>query len=984
MKGIAVKDISEKKIKHFPVVAIGASAGGLEAITELLKNLPVNTGMVYVYIQHLDPDHESMLPSILGRVTKMPVQEAKEAVRIKPDHLYIIPPNREMELANGSLKLSLRPSRPQRHLPINHFFTSLAENYKEKAIGILLSGNPPDGALGLKAIRAEGGISFAQDSSAKFEGMPKYAVSEDAVDLVLSPKRIAEELSKLSQQQNLYQSALQELNKEITTDRDENLQLILRQIHNLTGVDFSHYKINTIKRRIVRRMILHKISSLKDYVGFLKLHTNELQQLYNDLLINVTSFFRDTETYQYLKKTVLPKILKLKTTSEPVRVWIPACSTGQEAYSLAMLLVEALGEKAATTSVQVFATDLSELAINKARLGIYSKDEVASIPVATLNRFFVRIDGSYRIIKSIRDLCVFATHNVLKDPPFSRLDLISCCNLMIYLEPVLQKKMLSTFHYSLNSNGYLMLSKSETLGGSAYLFSQADKKYKIFAKKRDVASKAFFELSFRNNEGINQDTFGKKPITGKVRAEDLDLDKIVDQLLLKKYTPACVVVNEDLDILQFRGSTGLFLEPSPGKASLNLLKMARPALGFELRNIVHKASKTNEPEKKSWVETTQDNQTRKQSVEAVPLRNDSESTEKFFLVVFDEEFLPLAETSKNASKDQKVKRLESELANLREDMRIIVEEQEAANEELQSVNEEIVSSNEELQSINEELETSKEELESSNEELLTINQELQMRNEQLAEIQEYSEAVFTTIREALLILDKNLRIKNANTTFYKAFGVTEEETEGKLLYDLGNGQWNIPRLRDLLEEIIPRNWVMNDFEVIHNFRGIGEKIMVLNARRLVRKLHGEHLILLAIEDITQYKQAQKIIAGREEWFRNMADNSPVMVWKSDVQKNIEFVNKAWLEYRHKEYNETIGKSWIEEMHPDDETRIKKTFDEAFEMKKEFTDQYRLKHNDSYKLILTKGKPSYLHTGEFDGFIGSCVEVPEGIAEGSEK
>jgi two-component system, chemotaxis family, CheB/CheR fusion protein len=351
--------------------------------------------------------------------------------------------------------------------------------------------------------------------------------------------------------------------------------------------------------------------------------------------------------------------------------------------------------------------------------------------------------------------------------------------------------------------------------------------------------------------------------------------------------------------------------------------------------------------------------------------------------VFDEEYLPTVETSKNIAKDKRVKQLETELSNLREDMRIIVEEQEAANEELQSVNEEIVSSNEELQSINEELETSKEELESSNEELLTINQELQMRNEQLAEIQEYSEAVFTTIRESLLILDKNLRIKNANSTFYKTFGVTEEETEGRLLYDLGDKQWNIPRLKELLEEIIPRNWQMNDFEVTHTFPGIGEKMMVLNAKRLVRKLHSEHLILLAIEDITEYRQAQKIIAEREEWFQNMADNSPVMIWKTDGNKTMEFVNKAWLEYRGKEQDKVIGKNWVEveEMQPDDEKRIKKVFDDAFAKKKEFTDQYRLKHNDSYKLILIKGKPSYLHTGEFTGFIGSCVEVPDEIVGG---
>ncbi len=983
MKGVEIKNTAEKKRKSFPVVAIGASAGGIEAITELLKHLPAATGMTYVYIQHMDPDHESMLVSILGRVTKMPVLEAKEATRIKQDHIYIIPPNREMILIDGSLKLSLRPARPKLHLPINQFFVSLAENYKEKAIGILLSGNPPDGALGLKAIKAEGGISFAQDSTAKFEGMPKNAVAEDAVDLVLSPKRIAEELIKLGQQQEQYHIVLQQLNEELISDRDEDIQTILKQIYRLTGVDFSHYKVNTIKRRIVRRMILHQQNNLKDYVGYLKQHSNEAQQLYNDLLINVTSFFRDSESYQYLKKTLLPRIIKLKTPSEPIRIWIPACSTGQEAYSLAMLLMEILGDKAATTSVQVFATDLSELAINKARLGIYTKDEVASIPAATLNRFFVRIDGSYRIIKGIRDLCVFATHNVLKDPPFSRLDMISCCNLMIYLEPSLQKKMLSTFHYSLNTNGYLMLGKSETIGASAYLFSQLDKKYKLYAKKRDVASKAFFELTYQNRDQEAGDPFGKKPLLPKAKPDDFDLDKIVDQLLLKKFTPACVVVNQDLDILQFRGSTGLFLEPAPGKASLNLLKMARPALGFELRNIVIKASKYNEPEKKSWIETVPDGHSKKLSVEAIPLRNDADVIDKFFLVVFDEEYQVLPEISKALTKDKRVKQLETELADLREDMRIIVEEQEAANEELQSVNEEIVSSNEELQSINEELETSKEEMESSNEELLTINQELQMRNEQLAEIQEYSEAVFTTIRESLLILDKNLRVKNANSTFYKTFGATEEETEGKLLYALGNGQWNIPRLKELLEEIVPRNWHMNDFEVTHTFPGIGEKVMVLNARRLVRKLHSEHLILLAIEDITEYSHARKIISEREEWFHNMADNSPVMIWKTNENKGMEFVNKAWLQYRQQEPDQVIGKNWleIEDMHPEDEKRIGKVFDEAFAKRKEFTDQYRLKYNDDYKLILTKGKPSYLHTGEFTGFIGSCVEVPREILGG---
>ena len=976
MKGVEVQKSENKKPQYFPVVAIGASAGGIEAITQLLESLPADTGMSYVYIQHMSPDHESKLTEVLARVTSLPVLEATDKLRVKLNHLYIIPPNRDMVLMDGSLNLNLRPSRPQSHLPINQFFTSLAENYKEKAIGILLSGNAPDGTLGLKAIKTAGGISFAQDGSAKFQSMPKNAISEEAVDLVLSPKQMAEELTKLAQQQNIYHTAIEQLNEETIADKDENLSVILRLVHRLTGVDFSHYKTNTIKRRIIRRMILHKMESFTDYAQYVKHHTNEVQQLYQDLLINVTAFFRDSTAIDYLKKNLLPKITKLKSPSEPIRIWVPACSTGQEAYSLAILLIEVLGEKAASTAVQVFATDLSELAINKARLGIYSKDETADVPPKTLQQFFTKIDGSYRIVKSIRDLCVFATHNVLKDPPFSRLDLISCSNLLIYLEPVLQKKLMATFHYSLNANGHLVLGNSETIGTSGSLFSQVDKKYKIYAKKKDVASKAIFEMSYRS-DADKRDAAGLKQST-KIKSDDLDVDKSVEQLLLKKYTPACVVVNQDLDIIQFRGSTGLFLEPSPGKASLNLLKMARPELGFELRTIIHKATKSGEAEQKSWEEIVQDNRLRKISIEAVPLKPNSESLDNYFLVIFDQEYVEgKGAVSSSISKDKRVKQLEAELNAMREDMHSIVEAQEAANEELQSVNEEIVSSNEELQSINEELETSKEELESSNEELITINQELQMRNEQLAEIQEYSEAVFTTIRESLLILDKNLRVKNANSCFYKTFSVTEEETEGKLLYELGNKQWNIPKLKELLEEVIPRNSHVTDFEIVHTFPSIGEKVMLLNARRLVRRLHSEHLVLLAIEDITHFRKAEKIIAEREEWFRNAADNSPMMVWLVGLDKKNEFVNKAWLDYRQLSPEEAIGKSWIEEhIHPDDKENIKKTFDTSFEGQKPFTAQYRLKKGDAYKLVLTKGNPNYNHDGKLIGYIGSCVEMPE--------
>ena len=973
MKNVSSKRPDAKKPEPFAIVAIGAASGGADAFSDLVQHLPHNNGMSYIYLQHMNGEEELDLVENFKRVSRLVVQEAKEATKLLPNHVYVIPPNRKMIVTDGSLKLQLKPQKTKSYQPINDFFTHLAEEYREKAIGILLSGHVADGTLGLRAIKAAGGITFAQDSTAAFNDMPRNAVAEEVVDLVLSPKRIAEELAKLGDQQEKYQQALRELNEETISDRDENLLNIIRQIHRLTGVDFGHYKINTIKRRIIRRMIIHDKDTLENYVNFLKQNAGEVQQLYQDLLINVTTFFRDGEACDYLKKTLLPKIINQKEPGEAIRIWIPACSTGQEAYSLAILLMEILGEKAAATNVQIFATDLSEAAVNKARLGIYSKDEVTDVPAQRLNRFFNKIDSNYRIIRSIRDICVFATHNVLKDPPFSRLDLVSCCNLLIYLEPMLQKKVMTTFHYSLTNNGYLVLGKSETIGNSGNLFSQLDKKYKIYAKKKDATSKAFFELTFRGPEAEKE---ARQPIMPKMKNEDFDLDKMVDRALLKKFTPPSVVVNQDLEIIQFRGSTGLFLEPAPGKASLNLLKMARAGLGFELRNIVNKAAKSGEPEVKTWEENTGEEKVKRIAIEAVPIKYSTDSIEKYFLVTFTEKLVEtkMVATGKGSS-NERIKQLEEELNVLREDMRTLLEEQEAANEELQSVNEEIVSSNEELQSINEELETSKEELESSNEELLTINQELQMRNEQLAEIQEYSEAIYTTIRESLLILDKNLRIKNANNTFYKTFRVTEEETEGKLLYEVGSHQWNIPRLKELLEEIIPRNSQVNDYEVVHKFPRIGEKVMMLNARRLVRKLHAEHLILLAIEDITEYRHAQQMIAEREAWFRKMADQSPMMLWVANSEKKFEFVNDAWAEYRDVAKEEVLGKDWMEEMHADDEKKVRKVMDTAFEKKKEFSLQYRMKKGDEYKLILCKGKPNYSPDGRFIGFIGSCVEIP---------
>lgn len=977
----------QHKSKPYPIVAIGASAGGLESVTKLLENLPHNTGMAYVYIQHLDPDRHSMLVEILQRATKMKVQQAENLMPIEANNFFIIPPNKDMCIVDGVLKLIPRAARPAKQLPIDKFFLSLADKQKEGAIGIVLSGTASDGAKGLKAIKEGGGLTYAQDDSAQFNSMPQAAIAEGSVDQILPPAELAKELERLGKLGYILskgiESELIEEPEEEDKDRNngtanlsknEDITGILRLLKTGVGVDFSHYKKNTIQRRIFRRMILNKLDNLKDYIELLTKNSKEVTQLYRDLLINVTHFFRDSDACDYLKKELLPKLLQDRTASRPLRIWVPACSTGEEVYSLAMLALEVLGENAVNANVQIFATDLSEAAINKARIGLYTIADVANVTGQRLNRFFNKVDGAYRIVKAIRDVCVFAPHNVFKDPPFSRVDLISCCNLLIYLDNVLQKKVFANFHYSLVKNGYLILGKSETNGSSAQLFTPADKKAKVYIKKSDVASKAMFDLNY--NVPRLESTEAKPLQKNEVKegGHNPNLEKKIDEVLLSQYVPPAIVVTHDLEIVQFRGSTGLYLEPSSGKASLNLLKWARTGLALELRSAANKVIKTGEPEKREGIEINYQGKVHQVCFQVTSLSNIVE--DQLLLIVFEETKTGVAPEQKAThSKHRRVKQLEDELVSLREDLRAIVEEQEASTEELQSANEEIVSSNEELQSINEELETSKEELESSNEELMTINQELQARNEQLSESHDYSQAVVATIREAVLLLDGDLKVKTANKSFYTTFKAKPEKTEGRIIYEIGNKEWNISALKELLEVYLRDNDHIHSFELKHSFTGIGEKVMMLNARRIIQRYNGQPVILLAIEDITEHKQAEKLLEEREEWLRKMTNNVPVMIWVSGPDKNFNFLNKTWLAFTGRSLRQETGIGWTEGVHAQDLPLCLSTYHKSFEEKKPFNIEYRMKrHDGEYRWILNSAVPTFDTDGEFSGYTGTCIEI----------
>jgi PAS domain S-box-containing protein len=852
---------------------------------------------------------------------------------IEPDRVYVMPSDKEMSVVDGKIKLSPRTASRKINLLIDVFFASLAEKHRENVIGIILSGSANDGTRGMKAIKYEGGLTFAQDDTAKFNSMPRSAIAAGVVDFVLPPDQIAKELIRISKHPYIRLNGNRKKEDEIDNDSTE-LKSILGLLNKSFGVNFSLYKMSTIKRRILRRMLLYKLKTLKEYSGLLTEKKEEAEFLYNDLLINVTSFFRDPEACRYLKSSLFPRLLKSKKSGEALRIWVTACSTGEEAFSIAMMLLEIQERAFSQVPIQIFATDLSNPTISKARVGVYTKQEVESVSPKRLQRFFTRADGGYRISQTVRDLVVFAPHNVLSDPPFSRIDFISCCNLLIYFDIVAQKKALATFHYSLKNEGYLMLGKSETISASAQLFSAFHKKLKIFSRKKNSGTGILPmpDTRFSRLPATVEQVSGPQNKVLKSGSNTNGLDSAVNSLLLSRFVPASVVINQQMEILQFRGSTSLFLEHPEGRATLNILKMARPEIAFELRNAISKAFKTKKPALKKGIELNGGRIML--TLEAVPLNTDWD--EPVLLILFKqlelEEQSTDAKRTKNtqAANERKIMKLEEEMAAYRDELRSISHNHEASMEELESANEEVVSSNEELRSINEELETSKEEIQSANEELATTNQELLTRNELLNESYTFSEAIISTIHDPMIVLDKDLRVKIANKSFYNQFRLKEDETEGVLLYDLANRQWNIPKLRDLLEDIIVKNSSFKNFEIELNFPKAGKITLSLNGKRILQQAHREQLILLAISDVTdtvnRQQQEKKLLEDRvdvqtkiarasrvaDEYIRNVFMQAPVsiVVYKGP-SFIVDLVNEKAIQMWGASYEKSIGKPFFE-------------------------------------------------------------------------
>jgi two-component system, chemotaxis family, CheB/CheR fusion protein len=961
----------------FPIVGVGASAGGLDSFTQLLTHLPPDTGMGFVLVQHLDPTHASMMTEILSRVTPMPVIEVREGMRVEPDHVYMIPPNAALEISEGVLHLSPRGGGHAPHLTVDTFFRSLARDQGHRAVGVVLSGTGTDGTLGLEAIKGEGGITFAQDEdSATHAGMPHHAVATGCVDIVASPPEIAQELT--NQGRGIHQARIRRV---VSGDRDP-LAPIFQALRKATNVDFALYKRPMVIRRIERRMALQKAGTLEDYTRAIQERPAEVKALFQDLLIHVTRFFRDPAAFQGLADTVFPALLEEpRNEANPIRIWVPGCSTGEECYSVGITLLEFLGER--EPPIQIFCTDVSPAMVARARLGLYPENIELDVSVPRLRRFFVKTDRGYQVGKRLREMCVFSPHDLAKDPPFSRLDLVTCRNVLIYMTTELQRRIMPAFHFGLKPKRFLMLGGAETIHGFTDLFGVVDQESHIYARKE---TRGRVPVYIARREAAGPTPAPRLAEAGPTPARDIQRE--ADRVVLNKFGPSGVVVNEALDIVQFRGDTTPFLSPTSGQASLSLFSMVRPGLLMALRDAVRRARRRNTQVRAEGLHLDLGDRALRVNVDVLPIA--SATGERHLVIVFEavtEQRTRPGPGSKEGSAarrtdtQRQVAQLQEELLSTKEYLRSIIGEQESVNQELMAANEEVISTNEELQSTNEELETAKEELQSTNEELTTLNEQVVNRNAELnlanddltnlltsmnmpivmlssdlrlrritplaakllnvttadlgrpidyvmlrldvpnlqailqevidsarpvdMEVQDRdgrwqslrirpyrtgenriegavlavidihelrttalalrtTEEIVASVREPFVVLDLDLRVRAASRNFYRLFQLAQPETEGRSIFELSNGRWNVPSLRALLEVLIPKGARISDFDVDELSELAGGRALSVTAERIVPgPANADPLIFLSFADVTERRIAAQRIASSE-------------------------------------------------------------------------------------------------------------------------
>jgi two-component system, chemotaxis family, CheB/CheR fusion protein len=881
----------------FPIIGVGASAGGLGALKELIAALPPRPDLALVIIQHLDPHHESRLVDLLSPHTGMAVREADHGTRVEPNHVYVIKPNTDLAIADGVLSVTPRPDARRPHYPVDHFLRSLASVQGAHAVGVILSGTGSDGTLGLCEIKAAGGVTFAQsERSAEHSGMPQSAITAGAVDLALTPPEIAARLAELARHPYLRTAGAAD--QRVTEDA-EQFRRVIRALRKNTGVDFSQYRDTTIKRRTARRMLVRGQPTLAHYAEVLEQDRDEAEALYRDVLIHVTSFFRDQELFEDLKRDVYPEILAAKRPSEPVRVWVPGCSTGQEAYSIAITLLEFLEARDVAHPVQIFATDLGDPdSLDKARAGLYPESIEAEVSPERLRRFFTREDHGYRIAKGIRERCVFARQNLTVDPPFSRVDLVSCRNVLIYMSPSLQQRLLPVFHFALNPTGFLVLGLAESIGQFGDLFEVVNRKHKIYRRR---ATGRRPQVNFLTGSWTATSA-ARRPVSALPLANDFVRE--ADRLVLSTYAPPSVLVDQYFDVEQFRGRTAPFLEPPSGQPTTNLLRMAKEGLQAELRSALAEAKASRAEVVRDKLRVVDAGKPIEFALRILPV-TPPQTADMHLLVLFEPAratgptgFMQAAIDSGSAT-DHDVARLRQELESNREYLQAIIDTHESSDQELRAAHEELLSSNEELQSTNEELETTKEELQSSNEELATVNEQLQTRNRELDAANEDLSNFISSADIALITVGRDLAIRRLTPAAAKPFNL--------VLNDVGRSiehikfALQIDSLGEAIRQVVAsaRPWEREVLDRDGHWWLVQVKPHVTNGG----EIDGATVVAVPIDVI---KQAQALIEARDYALAVLATvREPLIVL--DAHLRVGLANQAYYDLFGGNQEDTAGR-----------------------------------------------------------------------------
>jgi two-component system CheB/CheR fusion protein len=886
---------------QFPIACIGASAGGLEALEQFLGNVPEYSGMAYVVIQHLDPTQKGMLPELLQRITKMKVFQVKDRMPSKPDCVFVIPPNSSMSILKGVFHLFEPIETRGLRLPIDFFMRSLADDQHERSIGIILSGMGSDGSIGLRAIKEKNGVVMVQDpATAKYDSMPRNAIDSVVVDIVapanLLPARIIDFLKHVP-------AIKADLDIEIKDK--SSLEKIIILLRTNTGNDFSLYKKNTVYRRIERRMTVHKIDKISSYVHFLQENPKESGILFKELMIGVTSFFRDAAVWEKLKETIIPEIISNREEGSILRAWIPGCSTGEEAYSLAMVFKEATEKKYPNCgfSLQIFATDLDNEAIETARKGIFRANISADITPNRLNRFFIRTDEGYRVNTEIREMVVFANHNIIMHPPFTKIDILSCRNLLIYMDNELQKKLFGLFYYSINPEGILLLGSAETLGTQGPLFTTVDSRLKIFKRSVTTIVPELFDFpaSFSRNRPANYE----KQIPAK---SILNIQTLADQLLLQHFSPAGVLVNENGDIIYISGHTGKYLEPAVGKANMNIFAMLRDGLHNEFPIAFRKAIMTKKSVVLSNIKVGANGGSLTLNVK-IQWIDKPEPLNGLVMIIFtDMPDVPgidlRSKKGKKTLDNIRQMELERDLQHTREEMQSTLEEMQTSQEELKSTNEEFQSTNEELQSSNEELTTSKEEMQSLNEELQTVNAELQSKVEEFSRVNNDMKNLLNSTDIATLFLDKELNIRRFTNQATKIFKLIKG--------DIGRP------ITDLVSDLIYPDLADDALEVLRSLVFIQKQIpakdkrwfsiRIMPYRTFDDRIDGLVITFINLSDL---KQVEGKLHETEQMNRSLLNSSAQVIIKLSTDRKIQEFNHAAEKFFGKKREYAVNEDFIQ-------------------------------------------------------------------------